>query len=387
MLFCLLLSRDLLGETRPIKREREERSFFTCASRMSRKQRFLGQGGEVQSGYECTFVYPLSKDLQGECSICLQVLREPFLVSCCGYRFCHSCILPIQKSKRPCPLCNSKFSTLPDKQLQRTLNEKLVHCSNKDSGCPWKGQLADFEDHYAKCSFLEVECSHCHQKFKKCNIDSHQKKCSSKLVKCKFCKSHEDTFTKLISIHIKDCPMYPVECPNDCGSKPFRKNLSNHLDEKCPLAVLDCFFKYAGCTAQVLRRDMSQHREDYSEEHILMTVMKIEELEVENQLLKEQLQYKEQELAVLRVKQRFSSGPCKSSATILVSNLAPGTNKQMLKSTFGQFGLVEDIDYENRTHTARITFTSEESAKTALARSEGTGIKLLSQKLSLKAVY
>ena len=141
---------------------------------------------EVQpSGYECTFVDPLPKDLQGECSICLQILREPFLVSCCGYRFCHHCILPLQRNKRPCPLCNSKFSTLPDKQLQRILNDKQVYCCNKSSGCPWRGKLVMFEDHSGSCSYLMVPCSHCHQKFQQCVIETHQKKCSSKLVACK----------------------------------------------------------------------------------------------------------------------------------------------------------------------------------------------------------
>ena len=343
---------------------------------------------EAESGYECTFVVPLPKDLQGECSICLQVLREPFLVSCCGYRFCHSCIQPLQKRKRPCPLCNSKFSTLPDKQLQRILNEKQVYCTNKESGCPWRGKLVELEDHSGWCSYLLVQCPHCHQMFQKATIELHQIKCSSKLVKCKFCKSHEDTFKRLVSVHVKECPMYPVSCPNDCGSKPFRKNLSNHLDEKCPLAMLDCFFKYAGCTELVARRDMPQHREENSAEHIIMTMDKIEALERENASLKQRLEMKERELIAARKMQ--TPVPAKSamegSRILIVSNLADGTEEIMLKSTFGQFGLVKNIHFEKYSGFACVEYANETSVSAALSWSEGKGIKLLSNRLHLKTV-
>ena len=41
-------------------------------------------------GHDCDFVESPSDSL--ECPVCLLVLREPHLLSCCGVKICHSCI-------------------------------------------------------------------------------------------------------------------------------------------------------------------------------------------------------------------------------------------------------------------------------------------------------
>ena len=53
------------------------------------------QGG----GYDCQFVDP-PQELQTECAICLHVVREPYLVDCCGYRFCRVCIENVDTEAR-----------------------------------------------------------------------------------------------------------------------------------------------------------------------------------------------------------------------------------------------------------------------------------------------
>ena len=96
----------------------------------------------TQGRYECAFIDELPKHLQTECSVCLCVLREPCLVDCCGNRFCRTCIDAVKAERKPCPLCNTPFTAVVlDKQLQRTLNELRVYCSNKKSGCEWTGEL------------------------------------------------------------------------------------------------------------------------------------------------------------------------------------------------------------------------------------------------------
>lgn len=130
-----------------------------------------------RAGYDCSFVTPLPKDFQSECPICLHILREPHIVGCCGYRFCRSCIDPIQNGTKKCPLCNCIFSTFPDKQLERTLKEKLVCCPHKCDGCLWKGKLADLDDHLFEefspgqkavqigCLYHETTCLYCEKMF------------------------------------------------------------------------------------------------------------------------------------------------------------------------------------------------------------------------------
>ena len=39
-------------------------------------------------------------------SECLQILQEPYQVTCCGKKFCKACIEHIKANKKPCPNCN-----------------------------------------------------------------------------------------------------------------------------------------------------------------------------------------------------------------------------------------------------------------------------------------
>ena len=80
--------------------------------------------------------------------ICLCVLKHSYLVDCCGISFCHSCIEPIQQSNKLCPHCNVAFTTcIPDKRLQRSLNDMKVYCSHKELGCEWIGDLGKLLQH------------------------------------------------------------------------------------------------------------------------------------------------------------------------------------------------------------------------------------------------
>ena len=104
---------------------------------------------QLQGGYECIqFVKDPPDHLQTECAVCLCVLREPYLVDCCGNSFCRTCIEPIKSDNKPCPLCNVQFTTcIPDKRLQRTLNELHVYCCHKEAGCEWVGELGRLPQH------------------------------------------------------------------------------------------------------------------------------------------------------------------------------------------------------------------------------------------------
>ena len=58
----------------------------------------------TQGRYDSEFVRE-----QSECPICLQVLRDPQKVTCCGNSYCKVCIDRIVKDGKPCPTCNSTF--------------------------------------------------------------------------------------------------------------------------------------------------------------------------------------------------------------------------------------------------------------------------------------
>ena len=103
----------------------------------------------------------ISDDLK--CPLCLDLLKEPALTSCCGQHFCQECIDNVKAATHVCPLCNEKgFNTFLDKQKQRTVNALKVYCRMRVRGCEWEGELGKLDRHLdvhgGDCQFGEVEC-------------------------------------------------------------------------------------------------------------------------------------------------------------------------------------------------------------------------------------
>ena len=237
------------------------------ASKKARKTR-----PQLQNGYDCIFVDELPDHLPAECPICLCVFDNPQLVDCiCGSHFCQSCINPIKAEKKPCPLCKGSFATsILDRHLQRTINSLQVYCSLKEAGCEWVGELKDlsqhlnvsFSDDYKSlgCPFVQLECSHCKQRYqRRLLLDHESSECSKRPVCCDICDEYESTFEDVINNHVPICPSKQVLCPNECGKSLLRKNLDKHLENDCPLQSIECLFSYAGCEVKLLRKDMSAH--------------------------------------------------------------------------------------------------------------------------------
>ena len=102
----------------------------------------------VNRGFDCEFVECPPEALQSECPVCLQIIRDPYQVTCCGYSFCHSCIERIKTDDKPCPTCNIKgFSDFPNKGLKRSLYAFKVRCSHQKDGCEWTGELGQLDTH------------------------------------------------------------------------------------------------------------------------------------------------------------------------------------------------------------------------------------------------
>lgn len=169
-------------------------------------------------GYSCSFVQQ-PKELQTECLICLCVLRDPYIVSCCGLKFCRVCINTIEATKGPCPHCQSRFFTsMADKQLKRQLDERKVYCSNEKKGCKWTGELKQLITHLG------------------------------------------DSNTSTA------CQYEPVDC-NRCQVKVQRRDLTTHVQITCPHRDVACVYEYAGCKVKVRRTAMEAHFQKNVLEH------------------------------------------------------------------------------------------------------------------------
>ena len=137
-----------------------------------------------RGGYDCKFVEEPPAGLQTECTICLQILREPHMISCCSHRFCRSCIESIKVDGKSCPLCKATdFDLMRDRGLERSLKHLNVHCTHAASGCEWTGELRLLSEHLHMnpkseklmegCGFIEVKCIHCGHHFQRSVLINH----------------------------------------------------------------------------------------------------------------------------------------------------------------------------------------------------------------------
>ena len=140
----------------------------------------------AEGGYGCDFVHLPPSTLI--CPICLLPFRDPHLLSCCGAKYCESCIDRVKAASKPCPLCKQPFSTMLDRNEQRNVLGLKVRCSRKKNGCEWEGELRHLEKHEREeCGRAFVQCRyHCGGRFPRCWLREHERdECSQRPVDVK----------------------------------------------------------------------------------------------------------------------------------------------------------------------------------------------------------
>ncbi|XP_064400049.1 TNF receptor-associated factor 4-like [Halichondria panicea] len=222
-------------------------------------------------GFDCEFVKPPpSEFVQSECPVCLQIIREPHQVTCCGKKFCKACIEHIIVIRKLCPTCNEKFSSFADKALKQSLYSLKVHCSHQKDGCEWTGELRQLDEHLNtdpqpkrldRCQFVEIDCIfNCGDKLQVRNIENHQSEdCPKRPFGCEHCHSYESTFDDVTNNHWPMCGSFPVPCHNQCGSTIQRQNIDSHVTDECLLTTINCDFHHVGCVMKLPRQDMPEH--------------------------------------------------------------------------------------------------------------------------------
>lgn len=284
----------------------------------------------------------------------------------------------------------------------------MVYCTHKSKGCEWQGKLVELDNHLtcsdepSSCPFVKLKCLYCEEYFYRGAIKDHEQECTFKPVVCSYCEDHKDTIYKLQSQHYEECPKYPVPCPNNCGTEPLRKDIVEHVNEACPLTMLECPFQYSGyvCSAKMARCEMPGHAD--METHLCMAAIKIKELEEENASLKAQLnsgpnkELKEESddslIAQLSLKSAEVVSSRRSESTpkvidyLTVTNLPLEANLWMLQSVFGQYGLVQKIKMKGG-RCAHVRYFHEHSAHAAITHSDTKGIRLKSVRLHVVPVF
>ena len=174
-----------------------------------------------RQGYAVEFVHNPPKEVQTTCSVCQKVLFQPKMVDCCGVRFCAACLMVKGEYSygRPlCPECGQPFNSMPDKQLERNLNDFDVRCIHRKKGCWWTGNLGSLSKHLNENPKSEWDL-----------YDG----CSYQSVKCTRCKS-------------------PCQ----------RSQMRNHLEELCSRRDLDCYYRSAGCDVRKPKPELEKHAKE-----------------------------------------------------------------------------------------------------------------------------
>ena len=309
-----------------------------------------------RGGYDCEFVTPPPDAFQTECPVCLQIPKEPCLISCtCGKEFCRECIERIKQDNKPCPLCNkSEFTFLRHYGSERYLNAQEVFCSRKNDGCEWKGKLKEYEQHLNEspapdnqldgCQFVEVECKHeCGGRFQRRYIATHQdQECLERPYACEHCNEYDSTFNEVTDIHYAECPKYPVTCPNECRHDPFeQQEIEDHLKDDCPLTKVSCPLHYAGCEVELPRKDMPEHMKD-TVTHLTLLANVTLSLVKENQELKEKQRATEEKQRATEVQYRELAEKQKTEVAVLKEET------RQLRLTLGGFPMDFKVNYESK---------------------------------------
>ena len=245
---------------------------------------------------DLSFVRELPEHVQLECPICLHILTDPHLVSCCGHNFCGSCIWEVKARKGSCPICEEKkYQFMVNKERIRIINGLEVYCSNKEKGCQWKGEFKNMSTHLNKekregeCQYEEVKCQYkkCLERMQRRYLKRHKdKECPQRPFECEHC-GEEGTFLSITKDHYDECCWYPVTCPKECASTTMpRFNLEYHIENKCPLEPVDCVFSWAGCNDKPLRKDVDKHTADTK--HMPLLAVACGQLKIESEQVKKE---------------------------------------------------------------------------------------------------
>ena len=178
----------------------------------------------LKEGHEITFVTEPPKEIQLECSICLQILSDPCMLDCkCGYSFCRECIESLRIRGNRCPLCVMTFSiTLSNIRLDKALNELEIHCCNDNLGCKWTGELGSLSKHLNTqassnrlegCEYVIIQCSLCEFRSVRKEMANHEgQQCAERQYTCEYCNEYTSTFKDVYTNHWPVCGLFKQAC-------------------------------------------------------------------------------------------------------------------------------------------------------------------------------
>ena len=180
------------------------------------------------------------------CPVTFELLLNPHQTTCCGNHLSEKAVRRLQRDGKPCPVCKEpELSTVQDKFHRRRVSAVHVRCPYTPSGCEWAGEAGQADQHINSCTKRPWKCQYC---------------------------AFESTHDRKVD-HTQSCTHYPTPCPNKCDVETIpRCGVEEHLSV-CPLELIECKFREAGCDVKVPRRDLKQHMEESQQYHLLSATL------------------------------------------------------------------------------------------------------------------
>ena len=212
-----------------------------------------------------------------ECIICKNLADNPHQSKCCGHTMCYDCAHRWGKRSNSCPQCReSPFEIVVDTRTKRHVSSLTVYCTHYKSGCEWKGSFNTVRDHLSEdCPYEDMECGNdgCTERLQRRYLTKHMdEQCSMRIVECPCCLDDDLSYHELVYVHYKECPDWPMRCPNHCITESqkvlTRSTLQDHLENDCPKQVISCQFAEVGCPVRVERKRMAGHIQQSVGEHM-----------------------------------------------------------------------------------------------------------------------
>ena len=276
---------------------------------------------EHPKGYLCEFIDFVPADFY--CHKCSLVARKLTYTSCCGESYCYTCIAGAQQENEVCQACGQQnFTTLQQIKYQQRIKGLQVYCSMKERGCDWSGTLQQLDSHLDpdqdnSCQHMDIKCPlNCDQAIPRSRVEQHMaKECAQREHACQHC-FFKDTYQVVVDIHMPECDLFPLQCPNLCGVTCERSVMENHIS-MCLLEEVECEFSGVGCDERLRRGEQEEHSRHNSQKHLSLTTAASLKMNLQlQQKLQEQEQNFEKTLQEIKQclqgqEQKLSKQKCK----------------------------------------------------------------------------
>ena len=202
-----------------------------------------------------------------------------------------------QMGEEQIPVCQTcvgkKVESQPMMKARKNIPELKIDCPLATRGCKWNATLSEVSQHLDVCQEFIIKCKYdCGVIIKRCELNNHcNSECVNREVSCEHCRSM--IVYKELNQHFKECPEFPLLCPNNCATSLKRKQIDSHIETDCPNTVVECRYERFGCKQVVKRCEMAEHKKTNETKHLEMTtffaVDKIEKLEETNSKLSKEV--------------------------------------------------------------------------------------------------